>query len=61
MQIDYNIFLGANDKYNMYPTIDEKSGMKIVNQYKRHVLNRTEKNKSAYAEIIFPLRNTEFR
>ncbi len=56
LQDDYNIFLVANDKYNMYPTIAEKSGMKIVNQYKRPVLNRTEKNKSAYAEIIFHLK-----
>jgi hypothetical protein len=46
-------FLVANDKYNMYPSIAEKFGMKIVNQYKRPVLNRTEKNKSAYAEIIY--------
>jgi len=50
---DYNVFLVANDKYNMYPTIAEKAGMKIVNQYKRPVLNRTEKDKSAYSEIIF--------
>ncbi len=55
LQDDYDIFLVANDKYNMYPTIAEKSGMKIVNQYKRPVLNRTEKDKSAYAEIIFHL------
>jgi len=56
LQEDFDIFLVANDKYNMYPTIAEKSGMKIVNQYKRPVLNRTEKNKSAYAEIIFHLK-----
>ena len=56
LQDDYDIFLVANDKYNMYPTIAEKAGMKIVNQYKRPVLNRTEKNKSAYAEIIFHLK-----
>ncbi len=56
LQDNYDIFLVANDKYNMYPTIAEKSGMKIVNQYKRPVLNRTEKNKSAYAEIIFHLK-----
>ncbi len=56
LQDDYDIFLVANDKYNMYPTIAEKSGMKIINQYKRPVLNRTEKNKSAYAEIIFHLK-----
>lgn len=50
---DFDIFLVANDKYNMYPTIAEKTGMKIVNQYKRPVLNRTEKDKGAYSEIIF--------
>lgn len=53
---DFDIFLVANDKYNMYPTIAENSGMKIVNQYKRPVLNRTEKDKGAYSEIIFHLK-----
>ncbi len=56
LQDNYDIFLVSNDKYNMYPTIAEKAGMKIENQYKRPVLNRTEKNKSAYAEIIFHLK-----
>lgn len=56
LQKDYDVFLVANDKYNMYPTIAEKSNMKIVNQYKRPVLNRTEKNKSAYSEIIFHIK-----
>ncbi|PIE79425.1 MAG: restriction endonuclease subunit M, partial [Candidatus Delongbacteria bacterium] len=50
LQEDYDIFWVANDKYNMYPTIAEQAGMKIVTQYKRPVLNRTEKDKSAYAE-----------
>lgn len=53
---DYDIFLVANDKYNMYPTIAENAGMQIVNQYKRPVLNRTEKDKGAYSEIIFHLK-----
>ena len=50
---DYNVFLVANDKNNLYPIIAEKAGMKIVNQFKRPVLNRTEKDKNAYSEIIF--------
>lgn len=50
---DFDIFLVANDKYNLYPTIAEQSGMKIVNQFKRPVLNRTERDKSPYSEIIF--------
>ncbi|MCZ2126875.1 MAG: site-specific DNA-methyltransferase [Anaerolineales bacterium] len=53
---DYDIFLVANDKYNMYSTIAENAGMKIVNQFKRPVLNRTEKDKGAYSEIIFHLK-----
>ncbi|MBS4027358.1 MAG: site-specific DNA-methyltransferase [Ignavibacteriales bacterium] len=53
---DYDVFLVANDKYNLYPTIAENAGMKIVNQFKRPVLNRTEKDKGAYSEIIFHLK-----
>ncbi len=53
---DYDIFLVANDKYNMYPAIAENAGMQIVNQYRRPVLNRTEKDKGAYSEIIFHLK-----
>lgn len=53
---EYNVFLVANDKNNLYPIIAEKAGMKIVNKYKRPVLNRTEKDKNAYSEIIFHLR-----
>ncbi len=53
---DFDVFLVANDKYNLYPNIAENAGMQIVNQYKRPVLNRTEKDKQAYAEIIFHLK-----
>jgi DNA modification methylase len=53
---DYDIFLVANDKNNLYAQIAEIAGMQIVNQYKRPVLNRTEKDKGAYSEIIFHLK-----
>jgi len=53
---NYNIFLVANDKYNLYPLIADKAGMKIVQQFKRPVLNRTEKDKGAYSESIFHLK-----
>ncbi len=53
LQDDYDVFLVANDKYNLYPEIAEKSGMKIVNQFKRPVLNRTERDRNPYSEIIF--------
>ena len=53
---DSDVFLVANDKYGLYPQITELSNMKIVNEYKRPVLNRVEKDRSAYAEIIFHLK-----
>ncbi len=56
MRNDYNVFLVANDKYNLYPQIANLAGMQIVNQYKRPVLNRVEKDRSAYSETIFHLK-----
>ncbi len=53
---DYDVFLVANDKFNLYPLIAESANMKIVNQYKRPVLNRTERDKNPYSEIIFHLK-----
>lgn len=57
---EYNVFLVANDKYNLYQTIAEKAGMKIIQQFKRPVLNRTEKDKGAYSETIFHIINGGF-
>jgi len=48
-----HFFIVANDKYNLYPLIAEKSGLIIVDKFKRPVLNRTEKDRQPYAEIIF--------
>ncbi|MCZ7609214.1 MAG: site-specific DNA-methyltransferase [Ignavibacterium sp.] len=53
---DYSVFIVANDKHNLYPIIAEKSGMKIIQQFKRPVLNRSERDKNAYSESIFHLR-----
>ena len=55
---DYDIFLVANDKYNLYPKIVEISEMKIVKEYKRPVLNRVEKNRCAYSESIFHIKKS---
>ena len=52
----YNVFLVANDKYDIYPTIAGKAGMRIVNTFRRPVLNRSEKDMAAYSESIFHLR-----
>ena len=53
-----DLFIVANDKYNLYPLIAEKSGLKIVEQFKRPVLNRTEKDRQPYAEIIFHMKKS---
>jgi len=52
----YEVFLVANDKFNLYPQIAELSGMQIVDEFKRPVLNRTEKDKRAYSETIFRMK-----
>lgn len=54
---DFDVFLVANDKHNLYPEIAERSEMKIVNQFKRPVLNRTERDRNPYSEIIFHLKS----
>ena len=57
LQKDYDIFLVANDKFNLYPEIAQLAKMKIVNRFKRPVLNRVEKDRSnAYSETIFHLK-----
>ena len=56
LQKDYDIFLVANDKYQLYPEIADKAALCIVNSYKRPVLNRVEKNRSAYTETVFHMR-----
>lgn len=53
---DFDILLVSNDKHNLYPIIAEKNGLQIVQQYKRPVLNRTEKDKGAYSESIFHMK-----
>jgi DNA modification methylase len=57
LQKNYDIFLVANDKFNLYPKIAELSGMRIVNQFNRPVLNRVEKDRDKpYVETIFHLK-----
>ena len=53
---DYEVFIVANDKYGLYEEIAKQAGMQIVERFKRPVLNRTEKDKSAYSEMIFRMK-----
>jgi hypothetical protein len=50
---DGQFFIVANDKHNLYPVIAERSGLRIAEEYKRPVLNRTERDRQPYAETIF--------
>ena len=56
MKEDADFFIVANDKYNLYPKIAERSNLKIVEQFKRPVLNRTERDRQPYSEIIFHMK-----
>jgi len=57
LQDNYDVFLVANDKYNLYPKIAELAGMKIVKEFKPPVLCRVEKDRNTpYAESIFHLK-----
>jgi hypothetical protein len=57
LQKDYDIFIVANDKNNLYPKIAELAGMKIVEEFKRPVLCRVEKDRETpYFESIFHLK-----
>ena len=53
---DAHVFLVANDKHDLYPMIAERSGLSIVRRFRRPVLNRTERDKGAYAESIFHMK-----
>ena len=53
---DGNYFIVANDNLNLYPEIAKKSGLKIVDTFKRPVLNRTERDRQPYAETIFHMK-----
>lgn len=59
MADDFDIFLVANDKHGLYSEIAERSSLEIVESYRRPVLNRTEKDRSAYAETIFHMKRLE--
>ncbi len=53
---DGDVFVVANDKFQLYPDIARKAGLAIVEQFKRPVLNRAERDRQPYAEIIFRMK-----
>ncbi len=52
---DFHIFIVANDTCRLYPEIAARSGLKIVQEFKRPVLNRTSRDRNPYGESIFHL------
>ncbi|MBN2151766.1 MAG: site-specific DNA-methyltransferase [Candidatus Lokiarchaeota archaeon] len=53
---DGDVFIVANDKFHVYPEIARKAKLDIVEQFKRPVLNRAERDRQPYAEIIFHMK-----
>jgi len=53
---DANIFIVVNDKKVLYPEIIRKSGLELIKEFKRPVLNRTERDRRPYYESIFHLK-----
>lgn len=48
-----HIFIVANDQHRLYPAIAERSGLRIIQEFRRPVLNRTSRDKNPYGESIF--------
>ena len=53
---NYNVFLVANDKFDLYKDIADLSNMEIVNCFKRPVLRRSENDRSPYSETVFQMK-----
>ncbi|MDP6354647.1 MAG: DNA methyltransferase [Planctomycetota bacterium] len=47
------IFIVAHDSFNLYPSIAEQSGLRIVEEHQRAVTSRTERETRPYNESIF--------
>jgi len=54
---DFHAFIVANDEYGLYPEIADRAGLKIVQEFKRPVLNRTSRDRNPYGESIFHMVN----
>ncbi|MEW6649497.1 MAG: DNA methyltransferase [Chloroflexota bacterium] len=50
---DGKIFIVANDRFQLYPEIAQRSGLRILDQYQRAVTKRTEQGDDPYQETIF--------
>jgi len=53
---DANLLIVANDKFSLYREIAKKSDLQIIKEYRRPVLNRTERDRQPYSESIFHMK-----
>ena len=56
---DFDMFIVANDRNELYSDIADKSGLVICQEFKRPVLNRAEGNKGKYGESIFHMKRRD--
>jgi len=50
------VFIVANDRFNLYPSIGRECGFELVDVFHRPVLMRTERDSNKYFESIFHFR-----
>ncbi|MFP4058060.1 MAG: DNA methyltransferase [Candidatus Brocadiia bacterium] len=50
---DARVFVVANDRYDLYPDIGERAGLRLVDVFHRPVPMRTERDTRTYFESIF--------
>lgn len=50
---DGRIFVVANDRFQLYPEIARRSGLRIIDEFHRAVTKRTEQGDDPYEETIF--------
>ena len=53
-----DIFIVANDKFNLYPETAKESGLDSAHVYSRPVLTRSEDDRHPYTEKIFRMRKS---
>jgi len=53
LKSDAKIFVVANDRFNLYPEIAKRSGLRIIDEFHRAVTKRTEQGDDPYQETIF--------
>jgi DNA modification methylase len=51
-----DVFLVVDDKYGLYPEIAKQAGMALVQEFRRPVLRRSERDRGVYTESVLHLK-----